>query len=73
MLKNLFYLIVFLNFMCFAKAQKASFPYAKQGLTQTQAAAHLINRFTYGPTPGQLDEVVKMGLEVWLHLLYLIL
>lgn len=65
MLKNLFYLIVFLNFMCFAKAQKTSFPYAKQGLTRTQAAAHLINRFTYGATPGQVDEVVNMGLEVW--------
>lgn len=67
MLKNLFYLIVFLNFMCSAKAQKTSFPYAKQGLTKSQAAAHLINRFTYGATPGQVDKVVNMGLEVWFN------
>ena len=42
-----------------------SFPYKKAGLTQRQAAAHLLNRFTYGATPGQIDEVVNMGLEKW--------
>lgn len=41
------------------------FPYAKAGLTQRQAAAHLISRFTYGATPGQVDAVVKEGLEHW--------
>ncbi len=41
------------------------FPYHEAGLTERQAAAHLISRFTYGATPGQIDEVVKMGLEKW--------
>src|SRR5882757_10276285 len=41
------------------------FPYHEAGLTERQAAAHLISRFTYGATPGQVDEVVKMGLEKW--------
>jgi len=41
------------------------FPYREAGLTERQAAAHLISRFTYGATPGQVDEVVKMGLEKW--------
>ena len=41
------------------------FPYKKAGLTEKQAAAHLLNRFTFGPTPGQIDEVVNMGLEKW--------
>jgi uncharacterized protein (DUF1800 family) len=41
------------------------FPYQKAGLTKAQAAAHLLNRFTYGPLPGQVDEVVKQGLENW--------
>ncbi|TZF84808.1 DUF1800 domain-containing protein [Pedobacter sp. BS3] len=41
------------------------FPYKQAGLTERQAAAHLLNRFTYGATPGQIDEVVKMGLEKW--------
>ncbi len=67
MFKNHLCLFVFLSFLCFANAQKTSFPYAKRGLTQTQAAAHLINRFTYGATPGQIDEVLKMGLEVWFN------
>ncbi|HWR33075.1 MAG TPA: DUF1800 domain-containing protein [Chitinophagaceae bacterium] len=40
-------------------------PYKQAGLTDRQAAAHLLNRFTYGATPGQIDEVVKMGLEKW--------
>ena len=42
-----------------------SFPYKQAGLTQRQAAAHLLSRFTYGPTPGQIDHVVDMGLERW--------
>jgi len=42
-----------------------SFPYKKAGLTDRQAAAHLLSRFTYGATPGQVDEVVDMGLEKW--------
>lgn len=42
-----------------------SFPFQKGGLTEREAAAHLLNRFTYGATPGQVDAVVKMGLENW--------
>lgn len=42
-------------------------PYKKAGLTERQAAAHLLNRFTYGATPGEIDEVVNMGLEKWLQ------
>ncbi|WP_462266695.1 DUF1800 domain-containing protein [Mucilaginibacter sp.] len=41
------------------------FPYKKQGLTERQAVAHLLSRFTYGATPGQVDEVVHEGLENW--------
>jgi uncharacterized protein (DUF1800 family) len=41
------------------------FPYKAAGLTERQAAEHLLDRFTYGATPGQIDAVVKMGLENW--------
>ena len=41
------------------------FPYRTQGLTERQVAAHLLSRFTFGDTPGQIDDVVKMGLENW--------
>ncbi|CAN5408410.1 hypothetical protein BH10BAC3_BH10BAC3_15630 [soil metagenome] len=45
--------------------QPYKFPYRQVGLTQRQAAAHVLSRFTYGAMPGQVDEVLKMGLENW--------
>ncbi|NQV75627.1 MAG: DUF1800 domain-containing protein [Bacteroidetes bacterium] len=42
-----------------------SFPYKKVGLTDRQAAAHLLNRFTFGARPGDIDEVLNIGLEKW--------
>ena len=41
------------------------FPYKRGGLNERQAAAHLLDRFTYGATPGEVDQVVNMGLEKW--------
>ncbi len=41
-------------------------PYKKAGLNKRQAAAHLLNRFTFGPRSGDVDAVVNMGLESWL-------
>lgn len=41
-------------------------PYKKAGLTEQQAAAHLLSRFTYGAKEGDVELVTKMGLEKWL-------
>ena len=41
------------------------FPWRQAGLTERQAAAHLLSRFTYGATPGQVDAVEQQGLENW--------
>jgi uncharacterized protein (DUF1800 family) len=41
------------------------FPYKQAGLTSEQAAAHLLSRFTYGATPGEVEEVAKIGPEKW--------
>ena len=41
------------------------FPYKQAGLTESQATAHLLSRFTYGATPGEIDLVEKQGLENW--------
>lgn len=41
------------------------FPYAQAGLSDKQAAAHLLSRFTYGASPGQVEKVVDTGLENW--------
>lgn len=42
-------------------------PYQKAGLTERQAAAHLLSRFSFGTRPGDVDEVVNIGLEKWLQ------
>ena len=44
---------------------KVKFPYAQAGLTDRQAAAHLLSRFTFGAKPGDIDNVLEMGLETW--------
>jgi len=49
-----------------AEKLRIKFPYKQAGLTERQAAAHLVSRFTFGATPGELDAVVDMGLEKWL-------
>lgn len=41
------------------------FQYEQEGLTERQAAAHLLSRFTYGARYGEIDAVVEMGLEKW--------
>jgi uncharacterized protein (DUF1800 family) len=41
------------------------FPYKQAGLTERQAAAHLLSRFTFGAKPGDIDAVVNEGLENW--------
>jgi len=42
-------------------------PWREAGLTERQAAAHLLDRFAYGPRPGDVDEVVRLGLRNWLE------
>lgn len=42
-------------------------PYKKAGLTERQAAAHLLSRFSFGAKPGEVDEVMQIGLENWLE------
>jgi uncharacterized protein (DUF1800 family) len=41
------------------------FPWRQVGLTERQAAAHLLSRFSYGAMPGQVDAVMQEGLENW--------
>ncbi|MGI4728582.1 MAG: DUF1800 domain-containing protein, partial [Janthinobacterium lividum] len=57
------------SFFYLPKTVSPSFdlPYKKAGLTEREAAAHLLSRFTYGSTPGQVDEVVKIGLKKWFN------
>lgn len=50
----------------FVNYTNLSLPYKRAGLTEQQAAAHLLGRFTYGAKAGDIEAVVKMGLEKWL-------
>lgn len=62
----LFFTIIFCSFKNGqAERYKAAFPYRQAGLTERQAAAHLLSRFTYGAKDGEVDAVMKMGLERW--------
>ncbi|HET8829136.1 MAG TPA: DUF1800 domain-containing protein [Pelobium sp.] len=41
--------------------------YKKAGLTDRQAALHLLSRFTYGPKPNNVDELMKIGISKWFN------
>ena len=40
-------------------------PYKKYGYTERQAAARLLDRFTFGAKPGQIDEMINIGIDRW--------
>lgn len=40
-------------------------PWKAAGLTERQAAAHVLNRFAFGPRPGEVDAVARMGIDRW--------
>jgi uncharacterized protein (DUF1800 family) len=70
--KSLIFLIVCLLFYSFLKKPVIKypesgfkFPYKEAGLTDSQAAAHLLSRFSFGATQSLVDEVTKTGLEKW--------
>ena len=46
-------------------AESLVFPYREAGLTPQEASAHLLNRLSYGPRPGLVEEVAQQGLEEW--------
>ena len=46
-------------------ATKPALPWRAAGLTEREAAAHLLDRLAYGARPGEVDRVVAVGLEAW--------
>jgi uncharacterized protein (DUF1800 family) len=62
--------LLFISAIVFSFSQPLQdrLPYAEAGLTERQAAAHVLARFSFGAKPGEVDAVVKMGLEKWLQL-----
>ncbi|WP_173021347.1 DUF1800 domain-containing protein [Lewinella sp. W8] len=48
------------------RAPKLDLPYAEAGLTEREAAAHLLDRLAYGARPGEVDQLLEEGIENWL-------
>ena len=42
-------------------------PWRAVGLTDLEAAAHLLDRFAYGARPGEAERVAEEGLYEWLE------
>jgi uncharacterized protein (DUF1800 family) len=47
------------------KPQARAHTLAEAPLADREKAAHLLNRFTFGPRPGDLSAVMKVGPEAW--------
>lgn len=56
-----------LVFVVLAAPGRAELPYARNGWSDEEAAAHLLSRFTFGARPGQVQAVARMGPEAWLE------
>ena len=47
--------------------QKNILPYSDFGLTERKAAAYLLDRFAFGARPGEVDQLLEIGLETWFN------
>src|SRR4051812_10335943 len=47
--------------------KKPKSPAAPPQLTSDQKILHALNRLTFGPRPGDVDAVKKVGLEQWIE------
>lgn len=54
------------SFTAHTESQTA-LPYAEAGISEREAATHLLERFAFGARPDDIDRVVEMGLSVWLE------
>jgi len=50
------------------KTVKTNLPYQKAGLTDRQAAAHLLNRLAFGGAPGDVDKMLDLGIGKWVQM-----
>ncbi len=49
------------------EAREVDLPWSDANLSEREAAAHLLDRLTFGPRPGDIDRVVEMGLNRWVE------
>ncbi|MBX9733134.1 MAG: DUF1800 domain-containing protein [Chitinophagaceae bacterium] len=58
-------LLSFSNNESYRTEHNVKMPYKKYGYTDRQAAARLLDRFSFGARPGEVDAVVNMGIDKW--------
>jgi uncharacterized protein (DUF1800 family) len=65
--KGILFCLAIIATFGFSSLVDDNIPYKKFGYTPQQAAARLLDRFSFGAKPGQVEAVVNMGLENWLE------
>ena len=50
-----------------ATGSEEPLPWRQAGLSERQAVVYLLDRLTYGPRPGDVDEVLRLGLRNWVE------
>lgn len=69
LLRQIFTLAIILycstQVLLFAQKSPRQLPYKQQGLSERQAAAYLLDRLAFGARPGDVDTIIRKGLEVW--------
>lgn len=51
----------------FSGDQRLQMPYRKEGLSEREAAEHLLSRLSFGGRPGEVEKLLAMGLEKWVQ------
>jgi uncharacterized protein (DUF1800 family) len=51
----------------FSSEQRLQMPYKKEGLTEREAAEHLLSRLSFGARPGEVEQLLSQGLGKWVQ------
>jgi uncharacterized protein (DUF1800 family) len=51
----------------FNSDQRLQMPYRKEGLSEREAAEHLLSRLSFGARPGGVEKLLSTGLEKWVQ------
>ena len=65
MLKRIKFTLFILLLSFSSITQKQSEPWVKFGLTDEQAARHVLDRFAFGPRQGDIKKVTSIGVSNW--------
>jgi uncharacterized protein (DUF1800 family) len=68
-MRNILLLLIFLSLAFtvdpFSNEQRLQMPYRKEGLSEREAAEHLLSRLSFGGRPGEVEKLLAMGLDKW--------